>query len=83
MMKKKFTTTTQMLEALKDKPNVEHVYCHWLGGILFSTYWILYNTEKHQFGISTDGFRYVWYSEIDVLSIYAGHWWVKEDDHYC
>lgn len=77
-MEKKWIKTDQMLEALKKDPDNEQQYRHWLGGILFSTYWLQYSLEKKQFGVSTNWFDYDWYTESELLSIYAGHWWSKE-----
>ena len=74
----KWITTEQMLEALKNDPDNEHEYTHYLGGILRSTYWLIYDSKKNKFGVSTDWYRYVWYTEGEYLDVCAGHWWRRD-----
>ena len=57
-MEKKWITTGQMLEELRNDPDNEQQYTHYLGGILRSTHWLIYDSEKHQFGDSTDWNEY-------------------------
>lgn len=78
MEQKKWMKTEQMLEVLKNDPNNEQQYAHNLGGILRSTHWLEYNSEKNLFGDSTDWNNYAWYSEAEFLELYAGHWWMRE-----
>lgn len=78
MEERKWITTEQMLEALKNDPDNEQEYTHYLGGILRSTYWLIYDSNKNKFGVSTDWYRYVWYAEKEYLEDYAGHWWMRD-----
>lgn len=78
MGKKKWIKTEQMLEELKKDANNEHEYRHWLGGILRSTHWLIYDSGKNQFGDSTDWDNYVWYTEAEFLNAYTGHWWHRD-----
>ena len=59
-MEKKWITTEQMLEVLKREPDVEHQYCHYLGGILRSTHWLEYSSKREQYGDSTNWLDYSW-----------------------
>ena len=70
---KEWITTEQMLHALKDDPGNEQEYTRNLGGILRSTHWLIYDSEKNQFGDSTDWSNYVWYTEGEFLETFAGH----------
>lgn len=54
MKKNKWIKTEQMVKALKKDSDNEHEYRHWLGGILFSTHWLLYNSNKKLIGDSTN-----------------------------
>ena len=78
MEEKKWITTEQMLEALKNDPDNEHEYTHYLGGMLRSTHWLEYDSKKNLFGHSTDWYEYDWYTETEFLSDYAGHWWRRD-----
>ena len=75
MEEKKWITTEQMMEALKNDPDNEQQYTHYLGGILRSTRWLEYNSKKNLFGNSCDWDNYTWYTEDEFLEMYAGHWW--------
>lgn len=63
MEEKKWIKTEQMLENLKNDPNNEQEYTHYLGGILRSTHWLIYDSEKSLFGHSTNWLHYDWYTE--------------------
>ena len=79
MEEKYWIKTEQMLEALKNDPDNEQEYTHYLGGILRSTHWLIYDSKKKKhFGDSTDWFHYVWYTENEFLNAYAGHWWHRD-----
>ena len=77
-MGNKWISTKQMLEALKNEPGAEQEYAHWLGGILNSTHWLVYDLKNNLFGDSTDWKEYCWYSEGEFLEEYAGHWWRRD-----
>ena len=78
MKKMKWITTEQMLEALRMEPDTEQQYCHHLGGILHSTHWLEYNSKRNLYGDSIDWYNYGWYTEVDFLYAFAGHWWMRE-----
>ena len=78
MEEKKWITTEQMLQALKNDPDNEQQYCHYLGGCLRSTHWLEYSSKKNKYGDSTDWVDYTWYSEVEFLDIHAGEWWMRE-----
>lgn len=76
-MEKKWITTEQMLELLKNDPDNEHEYNLAIaGGILRSTHWFVYNSEKKMFGHTRD-WPYDWFSESELLEYYAGCQWVR------
>ena len=77
-MEKKWIRTEQMLEVLKSEPDVEQQYCHALGGILRSTHWLQYSSEKDMYGDSMDWDEYTWYSEAEFLAVHAHEWWMRE-----
>jgi len=76
MEQKKWIKTEQMLAALKNDPDNEHEYTHYLGGLLRSTHWIVYDSEKNLFGDSSDWNNHTWLSEAEFLDVYTGHWWM-------
>ena len=78
MEEKIWITTEQMLEALKNDPDNEQEYTHYLGGILRSTHWLVYVSKKDQIGDSTDWREYDYYTEVEFLQDYAGHWWHRD-----
>ena len=77
MEESKWIKTEQMLENLRNNPDVDYSYSHWLGGILRSTHFLLYDSSKDKFGDSMDWKGYDWYTEAEFLNRYAGHWWMK------
>lgn len=77
-MEKKWITTEQIIEALKNEPDNEQEYTHYLGGILRSTHWLVFNSEKNLIGNSTDWNRYDWYTEAAFLETYSGNWWHRD-----
>ena len=78
MEEKKWITTKQMLDALKNDPDNEHEYTHYLGGMLRSTHWCEYDSKKNLFGDSTDWYHSDWYTEEEFLHDYEGHWWRRD-----
>lgn len=78
MEEKKWITTEQMLEALKNDPDNEHEYTHNIGGILRSTHWLIYDPKKKLYGDSTDWRNYGWYTDAEFLDVFAGHWWHRD-----
>ena len=67
-----------MLKVLKAEPDVEQQYCYYLGGILRSTHWLEYSSNRKQYGDSTNWFDYTWYTESEFLEIHANEWWMRE-----
>ena len=78
MAEQKWIKTEQMLEALRNDPDNEQEYTHYLGGILRSTHWLIYNPKRKKFGDSVDWFHYAWYKEEEFLKAYEGHWWRRD-----
>ena len=76
MKEKKWITTEQMLENLRNAPDVEQQYCHHICGILRSTHWLMYSSEKKKYGDSTN-IHYDWYSKEEFLEVLKG-WWMRE-----
>ena len=77
-MERKWIKTEQMLEALKNDPDNEQEYCHLIGGILRSTHWLMYDSEKNLIGNSTNWNEYDWYTVEEFLEIYADNWWRRD-----
>ena len=67
-----------MLEILRQEPDTEQQYCHYLGGILRSTHWLEYSSEKDMFGDSTNWFDYTWYTETEFAEMHENQWWLRE-----
>ncbi|MBR5656560.1 MAG: hypothetical protein IKW98_07755 [Prevotella sp.] len=78
MEERKWIKTEQMLEDLKNDPDNEHEYTHYLGGILRSTHWLIYNSAKGLFGASTDWGKYDWYTMNEYLEIHSNEWWRRD-----
>ena len=79
MEEKKWITTEQMLENLKNDANHEQEYNLWLCcGFATSTHWVVYDSKKSLFGDSTDWNNYGWYTESEFLNAFAGHWWMRD-----
>ena len=70
--------TVQVADDLKNDPNNEHEYRRWMGGILFSTYWIIYDSNKREFGVSQDWRKYSWYTEPEFIEDYSNYWWIRD-----
>lgn len=77
-MEIKWITTEQMLEDLKNDPENEQEYTHYLGGFLRSTHWLIYDSKKNLFGDSTDWSNYGWYTKGEFLYAFAGHLWRRD-----
>ena len=77
-MEKKWMRTEQMLEVLKAEPDVEQQYCHTHGGILRSTHWLIYSSDKNQIAESTDWNEYDWFSEPEFLAFHPRELWLRE-----
>ena len=73
--KKEWIKTEEMLEQLKNDPDVDHQYTHWLGGILRSTYFMMYDSHKDLFEVSMDWLEFEYYTESEFLECYSGHFW--------
>jgi len=78
MEEKKWIKTEQMLANLKNDPDNEQEYTHYLGGNLRSTHWLTYDSKKCQFGNSSDWDDYGWYTEAEFLEAFAEHWWRRD-----
>lgn len=78
-MKQKWIKTEELLENLLNEPGVEQQYVHYLGPILRSTHWLIYDAEKGLFGDSTDWDEYMWQTKDEFLEFYEGHWWLREE----
>lgn len=70
-MEKKWITTEQMLADLKGDPNNEEEYTHYIGGLLRSTHWLIFDSKKKLFGDSTDWYRYDWWTEEEFLEVHS------------
>ena len=77
MEKNNWITTEQMLEDLRNDPDNEQEYTHYICGLLRSTHWLMYSSEKDQYGHSMN-ISYDWYTKEEFLEIYAGHWWRRD-----
>ncbi len=67
-----------MLSDLRADADNEHQYTLWLGGVLRSTHWLVYNSHTDRFGESTDWEEYYWYTEEEYLRTYANMWWSRD-----
>ena len=76
-MEKNLITTEQLLEAVKNDPNNEQEYSLFLGGgFLRSTHWFIYDPANKLFG-HTREWPYDWFTEAELLNLYAGYRWVR------
>ena len=78
MEDRKWISTEEMIEALRNEPDVDQQYCHYICGILRSTHWLMYSSKKDRYGDSIN-IHYDWYTKDDFLKIHAGEWWMRED----
>lgn len=78
MEQKNWITTEQMLDALKKDADNEQEYTLSLGGSFHSTHWLIFDSQREQFGNSTDGRYYDWFTEAGFLEYYAGRWWRRD-----
>jgi len=76
MKEKKWITTEEMIENLKNDANHEHEYnIRLFSGFLTSTHWVVYDKEKNMIGHTRNN-GYDWYKEAEFLEYYAGcMWW--------
>ena len=56
--KKNWVNTADVVEFLKSDPDSEHEISRYLGGMLRSTYWMEYKSDKNMFALSRDWIRY-------------------------
>ncbi len=77
-MESKWIKTEEMVEMLKQEPNTEQEYSHYIGGILRSTHWLKYASKKKEIGESTNWFDYYWFTEAEFLKEYKNHWWHRD-----
>lgn len=73
--KKRWVNTADVVEFLKSDPDREHEFSRYLGGMLRSTYWMEYKSEKNMFALSRDWIRPDYYTEEELLECYEGYWW--------
>ena len=78
METKKWITTEQMLNDLKNDRDNEQEYTRSLGGILRSTHWLVFDSEKSLFGDSSDWGKCSWYTEAEFMEAFAGVWWRRD-----
>ena len=78
MEEKRWIKTEQMLEDLKNDPNNEQEYTYYLGGILRSTHWLIYDSTKGLYGDSTNWGYYDWYTKREYLEIHSNEWWRRD-----
>ncbi len=78
MKEKNWIKTEQVIENLKNEPDVEHQYCHHICGILRSTHWLEYSSERKEIGESTDWYEYYWFTVDEFLDIHKDEWWMRE-----
>ena len=70
--KKRWVNTTDVVEFLKSDPDHEHEFSRHLGGMLRSTYWMEYESDKNMFALSRDWIRPDYYTEEELLQCYEG-----------
>lgn len=70
-------TTEQLIENLMQDPNNEQEYHRYLGGILRSTHWFIYDSKKGLFGDSTN-IEYDWFTQEELLDCYEGAYWHRD-----
>jgi hypothetical protein len=44
-------------------------------GVICSTYWMEYKSDKNMFALSRDWIRPDYYTEEELLECYEGYWW--------
>lgn len=77
-MKNNWIKTEEMLLMMKGHPNEEMEFTHYLGGMLRSTYWGMYDSSKQLFGLSTDWDYSCEYTEKELLEQFMGHFWRRD-----
>ena len=70
--KKRWVNTTDVIEFLKSDPDHEHEFNLYLGGMLRSTYWMEYKSDKNMFALSRESIRPDYYTEAELLECYEG-----------
>lgn len=79
MANKDILRTEQVLDNLKKAPDDEQEYTRFLGGILHTTHWLIFDPERNLFGDSKDWPRYSWYTEAEFMERFAGALWRRDD----
>lgn len=77
-MKNEWIKTEEMLQMMKEHPNVEMEFTHYLGSMLRSTYWGMYDSTKRRFGLSTDWDYSCEYTEKELLEFFDNHLWRRD-----
>lgn len=77
-MERKWIKTEEMLENLRNEPGKEQQYTFYMGPILRSTHWLVYDLKKDLYGDSTDWKEYSWFTREEYLSIRGGMWWSRD-----
>ncbi len=76
---KKVISTKELVRALiHDKDNEQEYRTH-VSGILFSTRWLIYDSQTQKIGESYNWFHYdCWYSISEFIDIYSNRKWVRD-----
>ena len=77
IMEQKWIKTEEMLASLMNEPGIEQQYVHYLGSILRSTHWLVYDVENDIIGDSMN-IEFTWFTREEFLTFYNGHWWLRE-----
>lgn len=76
-MEMKWIKTEEMLENLRNEPDVEQQYARHLGGILRSTHWLRYDSKRDLYGDSLN-ISFDWFTREEFLSLFGDGWWCRE-----
>ena len=78
MEEKKWIMTEQMLENLENDPDNEQEYTYYIGGMLRSTHWLIFDSREGLFGDSKDCCDYEWYTKEEFLDAFDGQRWHRD-----
>ncbi len=78
MKEQKWIKTEQVIECLKNEPNVEQEYRHHLGGRMCTTHWLEYSSQSGEICDSRDWNSDVWFTEAEFLEMHVDEWWMRE-----
>ena len=62
---------------LEPSPNAQMYseHGHESRGVICSTYWMEYKSDKNMFALSRESIRPDYYTEEELLECYEGYWW--------